>query len=164
MTISLRRAMIAGAALLALAAAAPAAEARSFRWANDGDANSMDPYARNEIFLLSFVQNIYDPLIRRDANLRLEPALATEWTQTAPTVWRFKLRANVRFHDGSPFTADDVVFSFERATGGGSNIKSYFASVKAARKIDDLTFEMETHAPNPILPEEITGWGIMSKA
>jgi peptide/nickel transport system substrate-binding protein len=160
---TLRRALIAGVALLALAASAPA-DAKSFRWANDGDANSMDPYARNETFLLSFTQNLYDPLIRRDANLRLEPALATEWSQPSPTVWRFKLRANVKFHDGTPFTADDVVFSFERATGGGSNIKSYFASVKQARKVDDLTVEMETHAPNPILPEEITGWGIMSKA
>ena len=75
MTLSLRRALIAGAALLALAAAAPAADAKSFKWANDGDANSMDPYARNETFLLSFTQNIYDPLIRRDANLRLESAL-----------------------------------------------------------------------------------------
>ena len=164
MTLSLRRALIAGAALLALAAAAPAADAKSFKWANDGDANSMDPYARNETFLLSFTQNIYDPLIRRDGDLRLEPALATEWTQASPTVWRFKLRANVKFHDGAPFTAEDVVFSFTRATSGGSNIKSYFASVKEARKIDDLTVEMETHAPNPILPEEITGWGIMSKA
>jgi len=97
---SLRRALVAGAALVALACAAPA-DARSFRWANDGDVNSMDPYARNETFLLSFTQNIYDPLIRRDAKLRLEPALATEWSQPSPTVWRFKLRANVRFHDGS---------------------------------------------------------------
>ena len=150
-------------ALVALASAVPA-EARSFRWANDGDVNSMDPYARNETFLLTFVQNIYDPLIRRDAKLRLEPALATEWSQPSPTVWRFKLRANVKFHDGSPFTADDVVFSFARATGGGSNIKGYFGSVKAARKIDDLTVEFDTNGPNPIFPEEITGWGIMSKA
>jgi len=164
MPMSLRRALLVGAASLCLAVAAATADAKSFRWGNDGDANSMDPYARNETFLLSFTQNIYDPLIRRDTRLRLEPALATEWTQTAPTVWRFKLRANVRFQDGTPFNADDVVFSYTRATTGGSNIKSYFASVKEIRKIDDLTVEMETHAPNPILPEEITNWGIMSKA
>ncbi len=163
MITSLRRALVAGAALVALASAVPA-EARSFRWANDGDVNSMDPYARNETFLLTFVQNIYDPLIRRDAKLRLEPALATEWSQPSPTVWRFKLRANVKFHDGSPFTADDVVFSYNRATGGGSNIKGYFGAVKGARKIDDLTVEFDTNGPNPIFPEEITGWGIMSKA
>lgn len=164
MTTCLRRALIAGAALLALAAATPEASAKSFRWANDGDANSMDPYARNETFLLTFTQNLYDPLVRRDPKLRLEPALATEWSQPSATVWRFKLRANVKFHDGTPFTADDVVFSYGRATSGGSNIKSYFASVKGVRKVDDLTVEFDTDGPNPIFPEEISGWGIMSKA
>ena len=164
MTTCLRRVLIAGAALLALAAAAPEASAKSFRWANDGDANSMDPYARNETFLLTFTQNLYDPLVRRDPKLRLEPALATEWSQPSPSVWRFKLRANVKFHDGTPFTADDVVFSYGRATSGGSNIKSYFASIKGIRKVDDLTVEFDTDGPNPIFPEEISGWGIMSKA
>jgi peptide/nickel transport system substrate-binding protein len=163
MMTSLRRALIAGVALLALSATVAPADAKPFRWGNDGDANSMDPYARNETFLLTFTQNIYDPLIRRDTKLRLEPALATEWTQTAPTVWRFKLRPGVKFHDGTPFTADDVLFSHTRATTGGSNIKSYFASVKELKKIDDLTVEIHTTAPNPILPEEITNWGIMSK-
>ena len=157
---------LARAALVAasLAAFAPIADAKVFKWANDGDANSMDPYARNETFLLSFTQNIYDSLIRRDANLRLEPSLATEWSQPSPNLWRFKLRQNVKFHGGEPFTADDVVFSYVRANGGGSNIKSYFASVKEVRKVDDFTIEMETHTPNPILPEEITNWMIMSKA
>jgi peptide/nickel transport system substrate-binding protein len=158
------RALRALLAATALAALAGAADAKVLKWANDGDANSMDPYARNETFLLTFVQNIYDPLIRRTPELRLEPALATEWSQPSPTVWRFKLRPNVRFHEGEAFTADDVVFSFTRATTGGSNIKSYFASVKGIRKVDDLTVELETHAPNPILPEEITNWMIMSKA
>src|SRR5216683_7909796 len=87
-------------AVLALAAlgmlAAPtfssAADAKTFRWANDGDANSMDPYARQETFLLLFDQSMYEPLIRRDREMKLEPALATEWARTAPDVWRFKLR------------------------------------------------------------------------
>ncbi len=161
---TIRRALLAGVAAVALSLSILPADAKSLRWSNDGDANSMDPYARNETFLLTFMLNIYEPLLRRDVQLRLEPALATEWTQASPTVWRFKLRANVKFHDGTPFTADDVVFSYARANGGGSNIKSYFASVKQVRKIDDLTIEMETTAPNPILPEEITNWAIMSKA
>ncbi len=161
---TIRRALLVGVAAAALSLGGLTADAKSFRWGNDGDANSMDPYARNETFLLTFMLNIYEPLIRRDAALRLEPALATEWTQAAPNVWRFKLRANVKFHDGALFSADDVVFSFTRANGGGSNIKSYFASVSQVRKVDDLTIEIETKAPNPILPEEITNWAIMSKA
>src|SRR5689334_2420598 len=75
------------------------AEAKTFKWANSGDVSSMDPYARQETFLLTFTQNIYDPLIRRDKNLKLEPALATKWGQTDPTTWFFDIRPNVKFHD-----------------------------------------------------------------
>jgi peptide/nickel transport system substrate-binding protein len=140
-----------------------AASAKTFRWANDADSNSMDPYARQETFLLSFVSNMYEPLVRRDRNLKLEPALATEWAQTAPDVWRFKLRQGVTFHDGSPFSADDVVFSFERIRGPGSNLATALATVKEIRKIDDYTVELVTNGPDPILANEITIWDIMSK-
>jgi len=146
-----------------LAGSALAAEANTFRWANDGDVNSMDPYARNETFLLSFNQNIYEPLVRRNRELGVEPALATRWEQPSPTVWRFHLRDGVAFSDGTPFTADDVLFSYERARGPGSNVTAYFASVKEARVVSPLVIEFETHRPNPIFIEEITGWGIMSR-
>jgi peptide/nickel transport system substrate-binding protein len=157
----MRRTLLAAALL---AGTAFAAEANTFRWANDGDVNSMDPYARQETFLLSFMANIYEPLVRRDRELKVEPALAQSWQQTSPTTWRFSLRPNVRFSDGTPFTADDVVFSIVRAKAQGSNVAGSLASVKEARKIDDLTVELETHVPNPILLEEITGIGIMSRA
>jgi peptide/nickel transport system substrate-binding protein len=151
-------------AAIAAAALATPAEAKTFRWANDSDVNSLDPYARQEIFSLSFVSNIYEPLIRRDGNLRLEPSLAIEWGQLSPHVWRFKLRPGVRFHDGTPFTADDVVFSFARVTGPGSNLSRSVAGVKEARRIDEDTVDLVTEAPDPILPEEITAWDMMSKA
>src|SRR3984893_15949184 len=108
-------------AAVAVTALTAGAEAKTFRWANDGDANSMDPYARQETFLLLFDQSMYEPLLRWDRQMKLEPGLATEWKQTDPTSWRFKLRQGVKFHDGSPFTADDVVFSYDRATHPGSN-------------------------------------------
>src|SRR4051794_29823762 len=73
----------------------PPTSAKTLRWANDGDVNSMDPYARNEAFLISFMGNVYEPLVRRNQKMEPEPALATAWTQTAPTVWRFDLRRNV---------------------------------------------------------------------
>ena len=97
--------------VLAVAAAAivamtTPASSKTFRYANDGDSNSMDPYARNETFLLTFTHNIYEPLVRWNEQVKLEPALATEWSQPSPTVWRFKLRPNVKFHDGAPFSAD----------------------------------------------------------
>jgi peptide/nickel transport system substrate-binding protein len=152
------------AALLAAIGLTLPAGAATLRWANDGDTNSMDPYARSETFLLSFAANMYEPLVGRDRNLKLEPALATEWSQPNPTTWRFKLRRGVKFHDGTPFTADDVVFSYERVTGPGSNLAVTVAAVKTIRKIDDFTVEFETRAPDPILPDEMTTWLIMSKA
>src|SRR6476620_2306322 len=108
--------------------AATAAEAKTFKWANSGDVSSMDPYARQETFLLTFNSNIYDPLIRRDKNLKLEPALAVKWGQTDPTHWYFDLRKDVKFSDGTPFNADDVIFSINRANGPGSNVNGNFGS------------------------------------
>src|SRR5579859_302367 len=157
-------AVLAGAMVIAMSGVASAA---TFRFANDADSNSMDPYARQETFLLSFDSNIYEPLVRRDAHdLKLEPALAVSWTQDEgnPLVWRFKLRPNVKFSDGTPFGADDVVFSYTRVLDPGSNMKSVLATVKAVRKVDDLTVDFETTSPDPILPDEITNWDIMSKA
>ena len=139
------------------------ADAKTFRWANDGDANSMDPYARQETFLLLFDQSMYEPLIRRNREMKLEPGLATEWSRTAPDTWRFKLRQGVKFHDGTPFTADDVVFSFDRATHPGSNLASPLATVKEMRKIDDFTVDLVTDGPDPILPYNLPAIAIMSK-
>jgi peptide/nickel transport system substrate-binding protein len=139
-------------------------QAAVFRWANDGDVNSLDPYSRSETFLLAFNQNLYDPLVRRDGNLKLEPALATAWTQAAPDTWRFTLRDGVKFSDGTPFTSDDVVFSWQRAMASTSNIKNFFVTVKEVRAVDPQTVEIVTRGADAILPEELTNWGIMSKA
>jgi peptide/nickel transport system substrate-binding protein len=151
-------------AVALLAGCALGAQANTFRWANDGDVNSMDPYARNETFLLSFNANIYEPLVRRGRQLQVEAALAERWEQPSPTLWRFHLRQGVRFSDGTPFTADDVLFSYERARAQGSNITAVFASVKEARVVSPTVIEFETHQPNPIFLDEITTWGIMSRA
>ena len=159
---------IAFAALLAAGlAAGPLAaplQAATFRWANDGDANSMDPYVRNETFLLTFTQNIYDPLVRRNRDLKVEPALAESWEQPDATTWRFHLRHGVKFQGGEPFTADDVLFSQQRAAGPGSQINSIFATVKEVKKVDDFTVDFITKVPDPIFLQEITTWAIMSKA
>ena len=157
------RKALSAAALAVIVMAAPAA-AKTFRWANEADVDSLDPYVRQEVFLLSFDSNIYEPLVRRDRNLQLEPALATHWSQPAPDVWRFTLRQGVAFQDGTPFGADDVLFSYDRASGAGSRIAGAVATVKEARKIDDHTVEFVTKGPDPLLPEEIAVWDMMSKA
>ena len=153
----------AGLAFFLAASVASPSHAATFRWANDGDANSMDPYTRSETFLLTFTQNFYDPLVRRDRNLKVEPALAESWEQPNPTTWRFHLRHNVKFQGGEPFTADDVLFSQKRAAGPGSQINSYFQAVTEVKKIDDFTVDFITKDPDPIFLEEITQWVIMSK-
>src|SRR5437667_9262339 len=102
----MRNRLLAAGLIAALAFGTVPLSAKTFRWANDGDIISMDPYARQETTLLSFASNIYEPLIQRDRQLKLEPALATEWSNPTPTIWRFKLRQGVKYHDGTPFTAD----------------------------------------------------------
>jgi peptide/nickel transport system substrate-binding protein len=147
----------------ALTLACGLAPAATLRVANQGDAVSMDPHSLNESLQLSLTGNVYEPLVGRDKKLGLEAALATKWAQTAPTVWRFDLRRNVKFHDGTPFTAEDVVFSFARASGDGSDMKGYTSAIKQVRKVDDHTVEIETAAPFPILPDVISLVYIMSK-
>jgi peptide/nickel transport system substrate-binding protein len=139
-------------------------EARTFRWANDGDPTTMDPHARSDLFVTTFDMNMYEPLLRRDRELKLEPALATGWSNIDPTTWRFKLRQGVKFHDGTPLTVDDVVFSFQRATAPGSDLAGQLAIVKEAKKIDDSTVDFITDGPAPILPNYLVGIAIMSKA
>ncbi len=124
----------------------------------------MDPHSLNESFQLSFTGNIYEPLIGRGKKLEVVPLLATDWKQTAPTVWRFNLRKGVLFHDGTPFTADDVIFSYNRGKGEGSDVKTYVGQIKEIRKLDDHTIDIITTEPFPILPDVITNWYIMSKS
>jgi peptide/nickel transport system substrate-binding protein len=151
-------------AIVVLAALGATGEAKTFRWANDGDPTTMDPHARSDLFVTSFDMNMYEPLLRRDRELKLEPALATEWSNINPTTWRFKLRQGVKFHDGTPFTVDDVVFSWQRAVAPGSDLAGQLAVVKELKKVDDNTIDLVTGGPTPILPNYLVGVAIMSKA
>ncbi|MEH0072783.1 ABC transporter substrate-binding protein [Pannonibacter sp. Pt2-lr] len=99
--------LLSSSVLLSFAAAAQAAE---LRFASQGDLVSMDPYAVEEVFTSGFLGNVYEGLVRRTPDLKLEPALAESWEMLSPTQWRFHLRKGVTFHDGSPFTADDVIY------------------------------------------------------
>jgi peptide/nickel transport system substrate-binding protein len=150
-------------ALAAIILVASGAAAKTIRIGNQGDALSLDPHSLNESLQLSVTGNVYEPLVGRNKDLSLTPALATKWSQPSPTVWRFELRKGVQFHDGTPFTADDVLFTFTRAAGDGSDMKSYTNDIKEVRKVDDFTVEIETKAPFPILPDVISLVYIMSK-
>ena len=139
------------------------AHAVTLRVANVGDVQSMDPHSLNETLQLSFTASVYEALVGRDKKMGLIPLLATKWTQKSPTVWRFDLRRGVKFHDDTPFSADDVVFSLKRAADPGGDMRGYTSSFKEVRKIDDHTVEIETTTPNPILPDVLTNVYVMSK-
>ncbi|WP_423191151.1 ABC transporter substrate-binding protein [Acidovorax temperans] len=155
--------MAATALFVALSAVGVVASAQTVRIANQGDALSMDPHSLNETLQLSVTGNVYEPLVGRNKDLSLTPMLATSWKQTSPNVWRFELRKGVQFHDGTPFTADDVVFSLARTQVEGSDMKSYTNDFKEVRKIDSHTVEIETKTPFPILPDVLSLVYIMSK-
>ncbi|MDB5851635.1 MAG: transporter substrate-binding protein [Rhodoferax sp.] len=163
MTMKLKSAVLAFSVACALGALGTNAFAQTIRVANQGDALSMDPHSLSESLQFSLTGNVYEPLVGRNKDLSLAPALATSWKQTSPTVWRFELRKGVQFHDGTPFTADDVLFSFARAAGEGSDMKTYVNDFKEVRKIDDFTVEIETLQPFPILPDVISLVYMMSK-
>jgi peptide/nickel transport system substrate-binding protein len=160
---TIKRAAFAAVAALAAGLALPA-EAKTFRMSVAGDANTMDPHANNAGNTTLILRQVYEPLIDRGQKLEKVPGLATEWSNPEPNVWRFKLRPNVKFHDGSAMTAEDVVFSIQRALAPTSDFKTYVSGITEARKVDNMTVDLITANPNPIVPDGLTRVHIMSKA
>src|SRR5215813_15129841 len=106
----------AAGAFLILALAGSTADARALKWARSGDALTLDPHAQNEGPTHNVLHLVYEPLILRERTGKLLPTLAMSWRTTEdPSVWEFKLRQGVKFHNGNAFNADDVIFSLERA-------------------------------------------------
>jgi len=158
-------ARLARTTLLAVALAATgAADAKTLRFSSQGDIVTIDPHAQNEGFTNAFLDHIYETLVTRGRELKVEPCLALSWQAVNPTTMRFKLRPNVRFHDGAAFTADDVVFSITRALADTSNFKPYLAGVKEAKKVDDLTVDILTEGPAPVLIPQLTEVRMMNRA
>ncbi|MCU0839702.1 MAG: ABC transporter substrate-binding protein [Rhodospirillales bacterium] len=153
-----------GTIVAAVALLATPAAAQTFKWAAKSDALTLDPHGANEAVTLGLLANVYDGLTRYDERLDLQPALATSWQRTAATVWTFHLRRGVHFHDGSPFTADDVIFSWRRASGDASEVRTYARKVQAIRRLDDHTIEIATPAPNPLLPRDLAFLYVMNEA
>lgn len=152
------------AAALAVGLSAGMAEARTVRWAASGDPNTMDPHSQNLGTVTMVLQQIYDPLIQRTEELGLAPGLATRWEQVEPTRWRFWLREGVTFHEGQPFTADDVVFSITRAQQPTSNYAIYVDTIEATTQSGPMVVDVTTRVPDPILPNKIASVFMMSRA
>ncbi|MGF1474517.1 MAG: ABC transporter substrate-binding protein [Geminicoccaceae bacterium] len=156
----LKKALFVGLMLPAMAASA---EAETFTWSTQTDPSSMDPHAVNAAPVLSFLNNIYEGLVRRGPDMTLEPSLATSWEPMGTEGWRFTLREGVRFHDGAAFDSDDVVFSFERASSEVSDVKSFFATIDRVEAPDAFTVEFYTKAPDALFPSGIANWLILDR-
>ncbi len=149
------------ATAVALALALPAM-AEDFTWAVTTDPQTMDPHAVNSAPVLGFLNNVYEGLVRRGKDMAVEPALATSWEPIGDGEgWRFTLRQGVTFQDGSAFNAEDVLFSYQRASDEASDTRSWFAPVSDVVVVDDFTVDFMTSAPNPIFPGSIANWMIM---
>ena len=148
----------------ALVAVALPASAETFRWAGTTDPNTMDPHAGNSAPVLGFLNNVYEGLVRRGKDMALEPSLATAWEPLPDGAgWRFTLREGVTFHDGAAFTAEDVVFSYQRASDEAADVRSWFSVVSDVVAVDDFTVDVLTPNPQPIFPDSIANWMIMDK-
>ncbi|MDF2368564.1 ABC transporter substrate-binding protein [Sneathiella sp.] len=158
----LRTGLFAAVAVAALAVTSPV-QAKTFKFAFQGDLSSLDPHSLNESFLLGTLGNIYEGLVLYDNNMQVVPGLAVSWKTLTPTTWEFKLREGVKFHGGQDFTADDVIFSWQRAGSEGSDQKVRGAAIKNITKVDDYTIIAETPAPNPILVRDLAFLYIMDK-
>ncbi|KKB13373.1 peptide ABC transporter substrate-binding protein [Devosia geojensis] len=153
------------AALVATTMLAGVANAETLRWARASDSLTLDPHSQNQGVTHTLGHHIYETLLDRDVDGNLQPRLATEWylKEGDPTVWVFKLREGVTFHDGAEFTADDVVFSIERAKSEHSNMRQLHAEVESVAAVDDYTVEFQMVGPAPIYPNNVTNTFIMDR-
>ncbi len=156
----LKRLLLAAVSALAVSGAAHAV---TLRWAAQNDVLTLDPHSQNHATTISLLQHAYEPLVRYDKKFQVEPCLATSWQQVSPTHWRFNLRKNVKFHDGSPFTADDVLFSYQRIKQPQGTMQIYVAGINEMKKVDDHTVDFILAGPNPVLLRNLTVFFIMSK-
>jgi peptide/nickel transport system substrate-binding protein len=141
---------------------ATSAFAADFKWAGTTDPSSMDPHAVNSAPVLGFLNNVYEGLVRRGKDMAIEPALATSWEPIGNGEgWRFHLREGVKFHGGEDFSAEDVIFSYERASSEQADTASWFSPVSGMTMVDDMTVDVLTTNPNPIFPDSIANWMIM---
>ncbi len=154
--------MAAGTTALAFAlgsgGAALAQDASTLRIGVFTEPPSLDPHWQSTSSSTSLSQHVFDRLFHTDENQQILPGLATSWRAVDPLTWEIELRRDVVFHDGSPFTADDVIFTFERSQNVPNapfSFKTYLGG-KAVEKVNDHLIRIRTASPNPILPNEVT--------
>jgi len=153
------------AATVALAASVLPAMAKPFKWAGSSDIQTMDIHSQNSALGNGIHGAVYESLVMFNSRtLKVEPVLATSWQQVSPTQMRFKLRQGVKFSDGSAMTADDVVYSLQRAMSKTSTYAIYTQGMDRIAKVDGETIDIFLKNPNPVLLNQLTELRVMSRA
>lgn len=151
-------------AAMVLSGTVAAADAKTLRYANQGDLRSLDPYTLNETTANAHLGHVYEGLTKRGKDLAIEPGLAERWEILDDGKrWRFHLRRNVTFHNGNAFNADDVVFSADRVRAQGSNFQTRVPRDARFVKVDDYTVDVVLPSPNPIMNSQWDTWYILDK-
>jgi len=140
------------------------AGANTIKWSMAGDSLTLDPHAQNEGPTTQVSRQVYEALVTRGLDMQIGPQLATKWKAVDATTWYFFLREDVKFHDGSYMTSEDVVFSIIRAQQPTSDFKEYISSISSVKAIDKYTVQIKTKEPNPILLNQLSNIFVMSKA
>jgi peptide/nickel transport system substrate-binding protein len=150
-----------GAAALAATARPAAAQSRTeLTIALPADAVTMDPGRSTQVLTVNYFANLYDTLTRWDAGLKLQPALATAWKSVNETTWDVTLRAGVKFHDGTPLTAEDVKAVYERNIASGKTVVTAgFATIESIQATSPTTLRLVTKKPDPLMPVRMAQMG-----
>lgn len=157
-------------AVVAAAVFVPTVQGAELRVGFTLDALTLDPANHRNRETETIIRNMYDGLLTRSERMEVVPELAASWTQVDPTTYEFELRQGVTFHDGSPMTAEDVVFTFERLMNDGamdgqtSPRKSLLGPLSAVQAVDEHTVRFELESPWPILPAMLPFQEVVSKA
>jgi len=149
----------------ALAVTTGGLQAKTFKWTSASDIPTWDIHSQNNALANGIHASVYESLVYYNSRtFKPEPLLATGWNQVSPTQLRLTLRTGVKFHDGSDFTADDAVFSLQRAMAPTSNFTPYIQGIERIVKVNNNTIDIFTKGPNPVLVNQLTELRMMSKA
>ena len=158
----IRTLMLASAAIAGLAGSAQAENV--LKWGANRDIGSLDPYSYGDSFTINVLNHVYEGLVRYNEDLKIEPALAESWEILDDQItWRFRLRDGVTFHNGNPFTADDVVASLERVSHETSPLKGNLPAYVSSKVVDDLTVDITLNGTYPLLLNDLTNIHIFDK-
>src|SRR6266567_6345250 len=148
------------ALFLLVTASAGVAQPAQIVISQPAEATTMDPGRSTQVLTVNYFVNLYDTLTRWDTALQLQPGLATSWKTVNETTWEFTLRSGVKFHDGAPFTAEDVKATFERNMQPGKTVVTPgFTTIEAVQVVSPLTIRILTKKPDPLMAVRMAQMG-----